>query len=131
VVPLLTAAPSGPTGTGALFGVVQTTLTIGSVVPLLLAVVALVLWARMRLRRPDLAGDDDGGQRRHDLGRVSLLGAAFALVLLAIGEVVVGYGRPGGVVGAFGDGVSPLVPVAAALTVVAAVVFAISPAPRR
>jgi hypothetical protein len=131
VVPLLTAAPSGPTGTGALFGVVQTTLTIGSVVPLLLAGVALVLWARMRLRSSDLAGDDDRGQRRHDLARVSLLGSAFGLVLLVIGEVVVGYGRPGGVVGAFGDGVSPLVPVAAALTVVAVIAFALSPAPRR
>jgi hypothetical protein len=131
VVPLLTAAPSGPTGTGALFGVVQTTLTIGSVVPLLLAGVALVLWARMRLRSSDLAGDDDRGQRRHDLARVSLLGSAFGLVLLVIGEVVVGYGRPGGVVGAFGDGVSPLVPIAAALTVVAVIAFALSPAPRR
>jgi hypothetical protein len=131
VVTLLTAAPSGPTGTGALFGVVQTTLTIGSVVPLLLAGVALVLWARMRLRSSDLAGDDDRGQRRHDLARVSLLGSAFGLVLLVIGEVVVGYGRPGGVVGAFGDGVSPLVPVAAALTVVAVIAFALSPGPRR
>jgi len=138
------AAPAGPTGTGALFGVVQTTLAIGSVVPLLLAVVALVLWVRARLRssgsprgsgRDSSARDDtdsDGGrQRRHELARVSLLGSTFALVLLGIGEVVVGYGRPGGVLGAFGDGISPLVPVAAALTVVSAVAFAFSPSPRR
>ena len=140
------AAPAGPTGTGALFGVVQTTLTIGSVVPLLLAVVALVLWVRARLRssgsprgsgrdssaRDQTDSDSDGGrQRRHELARVSLLGSTFALVLLGIGEVVVGYGRPGGVLGAFGDGISPLVPVAAALTVVSAVAFAFSPSPRR
>ena len=142
------AAPAGPTGTGALFGVVQTTLTIGSVVPLLLAVVALVLWVRARLRSSgsprgsgrdsstrddtDSDSDSDGGrQRRHELARVSLLGSTFALVLLGIGEVVVGYGRPGGVLGAFGDGISPLVPVAAALTVVSAVAFAFSPSPRR
>ena len=36
-----TGATAAPTGTNALFGVVQTTLTIGSVIPLLLALVAM------------------------------------------------------------------------------------------
>jgi hypothetical protein len=137
-------APGAPTGTNALFGVVQTTLTIGSVIPLLLAVVAVLLWITTRRRGPGQTRSSTGSvasvadrtpvehaQRLHDLGRVALLGSAFGLVLLGIGEVVVAYGTPAGLGGAFSDGVSPLLVPAVVLTVVAAALFATSRRPGR
>jgi hypothetical protein len=136
-----TGAPAAPTGTNALFGVVQTTLTIGSVIPLLLAVVAVLLWITTRRRGPGQTRSSTGSvasrtpvehaQRLHDLGRVALLGSAFGLVLLGIGEVVVAYGTPAGLGGAFSDGVSPLLVPAVVLTVVAAALFATSRRPGR
>ncbi|ROS62620.1 hypothetical protein EDF38_1732 [Frigoribacterium sp. PhB160] len=136
-----TGATAAPTGTNALFGVVQTTLTIGSVVPLLLAVVAVLLWLTTRRRGPGQTRSSTGSganrtpvehaQRLHDLGRVALLGSAFGLVLLGIGEVVVAYGTPTGLGGAFSDGVSPLLVPAVVLTVVAAALFATSRRPGR
>ena len=93
------------TGTDALFGVVQTALTIGCLIPLLLGLVALVLF--LRTRATNSAASDGGGagddsaaarQRAHDLARVALLGSAFGTALLLVGQLVVGplsdaYGR--------------------------------------
>lgn len=129
------SASTAPTGTDALFGVVQTALTIGSVIPLVLAVVALVILLRTR-RAAGRAGPMPGrssehAQRLHDLARVSLLGSAFGLALLLVGQLIVGLGTSIGLVAAFAG---PLVPVnigAIALTVVAAVAYAASPAPGR
>lgn len=136
-----TGAVTAPTGTNALFGVVQTTLTIGSVIPLLLAVVAVLLWFTTRYRGPGQTRSSTGSaasstpvehaQRLHDLGRVALLGSAFGVVLLGIGEVVVAYGTPAGLAGAFSDGVSPLLVPAVVLTVVSAALFATSRRPGR
>ena len=136
-----TGATAAPTGTNALFGVVQTTLTIGSVIPLLLAVVAVLLWLTTRRRGPGQTRSSTGSgagstpvehaQRLHDLGRVALLGAGFGLALLGIGEVVVAYGTPTGLGGAFSDGVSPLLVPAVVLTVVSAALFATSRRPGR
>lgn len=128
------------TGTDALFGVVQTALTIGCLIPLLLGLVALVLF--LRTRATNSAASDGGGggagdegaaarQRAHDLARVALLGSAFGTALLLVGQLVVGLGTSTGLVNAFAG---PLVPVnigALTLTVVSAVAFAASPAPGR
>ncbi|NRD27697.1 hypothetical protein [Frigoribacterium sp. VKM Ac-2836] len=122
-----------PGGTDALFGVVQTALTIGSAVPLLLAVVALVLFVRMRRR---LAAEPTGARRLaddarrvHDLARVSLLGSAFGLVLLVIGQLVVGLGTTLGLAAAFAGPLAPVTIGAVVLTALAAGAFATSPAP--
>jgi len=102
------STPPSPGGTDALFGVVQTALTIGSAVPLLLSLVALVLFVRMRRRLsaglPGTSGTRrlaDDSRRLHDLARVSLLGSAFGLVLLVVGQIVVGLGTPAGPAAAF------------------------------
>ena len=128
------------TGTDALFGVVQTALTIGCLIPLLLGLVALVLF--LRTRATNSAASDGGGggagdegaaarQRAHDLARVALLGSAFGTALLLVGQLVVGLGTSIGLVNAFAG---PLVPVnigALTLTVVSAVALAASTAPGR
>ena len=127
------------TGTDALFGVVQTALTIGCLIPLLLGLVALVLF--LRTRATNSAASDGGGgagddsaaarQRAHDLARVALLGSAFGTALLLVGQLVVGLGTSSGLVNAVAG---PLVPVnigALTLTVVSAVALAASPAPGR
>jgi len=130
------STPPSPGGTDALFGVVQTALTIGSAIPLLLSVVAFVLFVRMRRRlssEPTGTSDTrrlaDGTQRLHDLARVSLLGSGFGLVLLVIGQLVVGLGTPVGLAGAFAGPLAPVTIGAVVLTGLAAVAFATSPAP--
>ena len=75
---------AGPVAGDVLFDVARLALTIGSVVPLLLAVVACVLWVLAWRRR---ASDDVSGRLR-DLARVGLLGAGFAVALLAVAGVV-------------------------------------------
>jgi hypothetical protein len=127
------STPPSPGGTDALFGVVQTALTIGSAIPLLLSVVALVLFVRMRRR---LSAEPTGtrrladdARRVHDLARVSLLGSGFGLVLLLIGQLVVGLGTPVGLAGAFAGPLAPVTIGAVVLTGLAAVAFATSPAP--
>ena len=75
---------AGPVAGDVLFDVARLALTIGSVVPLLLAVVACVLWVLAWRRR---ATDDVSGRLR-DLARVGLLGAGFAVALLAVAGVV-------------------------------------------
>jgi len=128
------------TGTDALFGVVQTALTIGCLIPLLLGLVALVLF--LRTRATNSAAPDDGGggagdegaaarQRAHDLARVALLGSAFGTALLLVGQLVVGLGTSIGLVNAFAGPLVPLNIGALTLTVVSAVAFAASPAPGR
>ncbi|MBD8703676.1 hypothetical protein [Frigoribacterium sp. CFBP 13712] len=125
------------TGTDALFGVVQTALTIGCLIPLLLGLVALVLF--LRTRATNSAASDGGGgaggdsaaarQRAHDLARVALLGSAFGTALLLVGQLVVGLGTSIGLVNAFAGPLVPLNIGALTLTVVSAVAFAASPAP--
>ena len=128
------------TGTDALFGVVQTALTIGCLIPLLLGLVALVLF--LRTRATNSAASDGGGggagddsaaarQRAHDLARVALLGSAFGTALLLVGQLVVGLGTSIGLVNAFAGPLVPLNIGALTLTVVSAVAFAASPAPGR
>ena len=134
------------TGTDALFGVVQTALTIGCLIPLLLGLVALVLF--LRTRRANSAESDGGGsgggsgggaggesaaarQRAHDLARVALLGSAFGTALLLVGQLVVGLGTSIGLVNAFAGPLVPLNIGALTLTVVSAVALAASPAPGR
>ena len=124
------------TGTDALFGVVQTALTIGCLIPLLLGLVALVLF--LRTRAMNSAASDGGGgegaaarQRAHDLARVALLGSAFATALLLVGQLVVGLGTSIGLVNAFAGPLVPLNIGALTLTAVSAVAFAASPAPGR
>lgn len=127
------------TGTDALFGVVQTALTIGCLIPLLLGLVALVLFVRTRrtLSIPEDARGADGAdtvaarQRAHDLARVALLGSAFGLALLLVGQLVVGLGTSIGLVTAFAGPLVPLNIAALTLTVVSAVALAASPAPGR
>jgi hypothetical protein len=123
-------------GTDALFGVVQAALTIGSLIPLLLGLVALVLLLRTRRALP--AADDGRGaddvaarQRAHDLARVALLGSAFGLALLLVGQLVVGLGTSVGFVNAFAGPLVPANIAALTLTVVSAVAYAASPAPGR
>ncbi|WAC53152.1 hypothetical protein [Frigoribacterium sp. SL97] len=130
------STPPSPGGTDALFGVVQTALTIGSAIPLLLSVVALVLFVRMRRRlsaglpgTPGTRRLADDSRRLHDLARVSLLGAAFGLVLLVIGQLVVGLGTTQGLAAAFAGPLAPVTIGAVVLTGLAAVAFATSPAP--
>ena len=127
------STPPSPGGTDALFGVVQTALTIGSAIPLLLSVVALVLFVRMRRR---LATEPTGTRRLaddtrrlRDLARVGLLGSAFGLVLLLIGQLVVGLGTTVGPAAAFAGPLAPVTIGAAVLTALAAGAFATSPAP--
>ena len=128
------------TGTDALFGVVQAALTIGCLIPLLLGLVALVLF--MRTRATNSAASDGGGggagddsaaarQRAHDLARVALLGSAFGTALLLVGQLVVGLGTSIGLVNAFAGSLVPLNIGALTLTVVSAVALAASPAPGR
>ncbi|MDY0945227.1 hypothetical protein SOM11_04425 [Frigoribacterium sp. CFBP9039] len=123
------------TGTDALFGVVQTALTIGCLIPLLLGLVALVLF--LRTRATNSAASDGGGdsaaarQRAHDLARVALLGSAFGTALLLVGQLVVGLGTSIGLVNAFAGPLVPLNIGALTLTVVSAVALAASPAPGR
>ncbi|MCJ0701646.1 hypothetical protein FRIG_10975 [Frigoribacterium faeni] len=125
------------TGTNALFGVVQTALTIGCLIPLLLGLVALVLF--LRTRATNSAASDGGGggegaaarQRAHDLARVALLGSAFGTALLLVGQLVVGLGTSIGLVNAFAGPLVPLNIGALTLTVVSAVALAASPAPGR
>jgi len=145
------------TGTDALFGVVQAALTIGSLIPLLLGLVALVLFLRTRRALPGAdagagagtaagagarsrAGAVTGGrgaddvaarQRAHDLARVALLGSAFGLALLLVGQLVLGLGTSIGLVNAFAGPLVPLNIGALTLTVVSAVAYAASPAPGR
>jgi hypothetical protein len=147
------------TGTDALFGVVQAALTIGSLIPLLLGLVALVLFVRTRRTPPSTgpgagaggragagagaragAGAGTGGrgpddvatrQRAHDLARVALLGSAFGLALLLVGQLVVGLGTSIGLVNAFAGPLVPLNIAAVTLTVVSAVAYAAAPAPGR
>ncbi|WP_277960071.1 hypothetical protein [Frigoribacterium faeni] len=127
------STPPSPGGTDALFGVVQTALTIGSAIPLLLSVVALVLFVRMRRRLsaglPGTRRLADDSRRLHDLARVSLLGATFGLVLLVIGQLVVGLGTTQGLAAAFARPLAPVTIGAAVLTGLAAIAFATSPAP--
>jgi len=133
------------TGTDALFGVVQAALTIGSLIPLLLGLVALVLFLRTRRALPGAdagagAGAVTGGrggddvaarQRAHDLARVALLGSAFGLALLLVGQLVLGLGTSIGLVNAFAGPLVPLNIAALTLTVVSAVAYAASPSPGR
>lgn len=128
----MSTSPS-PGGTDALFGVVQTALTIGSAFPLVLSVVALVLFVRMRRR---LAAETtatrrlpDDTRRLHDLARVGLLGSAFGLALLLIGQLVVGLGTTLGPAAAFAGPLAPVTIGAAVLTALAAGAFVASPAP--
>ncbi|ROS54132.1 hypothetical protein [Frigoribacterium sp. PhB24] len=125
-----------PGGTDALFGVVQTALTIGSAIPLLLTVVALVLFVRMRRRlsaglpgTPSTRRLADDARRLRDLARVSLLGSGFGLGLLLIGQLVVGLGTTLGLAAAFAGPLAPVTIGAAVLTALAAGAFATSPAP--
>jgi len=74
----------GPVAGDALFGVARLALTIGSIVPLLLAVVACALWVLAWRRR----STTDVSARLRDLARVGLLGAGFAVALLAVAELV-------------------------------------------
>jgi len=149
------------TGTDALFGVVQAALTIGSLIPLLLGLVALVLLLRTRRALPGadagagagpVAGTAAGArsragagavtgsrgaddvaarQRAHDLARVALLGSAFGLALLLVGQLVLGLGTSIGLVNAFAGPLVPLNIAALTLTVVSAVAYAASPSPGR
>ncbi|KQR64250.1 hypothetical protein [Frigoribacterium sp. Leaf172] len=149
------------TGTDALFGVVQAALTIGSLIPLLLGLVALVLFLRTRRALPGadagagagpVAGTAAGAgarsragavtgsrgaddvaarQRAHDLARVALLGSAFGLALLLVGQLVLGLGTSIGLVNAFAGPLVPLNIAALTLTVVSAVAYAASPSPGR
>ncbi|MBF4599240.1 hypothetical protein ITJ55_00290 [Frigoribacterium sp. VKM Ac-1396] len=127
------STPPSPGGTDALFGVVQTALTIGSAIPLLLSVVALVLYVRTRRRLASESArarrSDDHTRRLHDLARVSLLGSAFGLVLLLIGQLVVALGTTVGPAAAFAGPLAPVTIGAAVLTALAAGAFATSPAP--
>ncbi|GAB2969825.1 hypothetical protein [Frigoribacterium salinisoli] len=74
----------GPVAGDALFGVARLALTIGSVVPLLLAAIACTSWV-LAWRRRSTA---DVSARLHDLARVGLLAASVAVALLAVAELV-------------------------------------------
>jgi hypothetical protein len=127
------STPPSPGGTDALFGVVQTALTIGSAIPLLLSIVALVLFVRMRrrLRAEPTATRrlPDDTRRLHDLARVSLLGSGLGLGLLLVGQLVVGLGTTLGPAAAFAGPLAPVTIGAAVLTALAAGAFVTSPAP--
>ncbi|KPG79859.1 hypothetical protein [Frigoribacterium sp. RIT-PI-h] len=130
------STPPSPGGTDALFGVVQTALTIGSAIPLLLSAVAFVFFVRMRHRlavglpgTPATRRLADDARRLDDLARVCLLGSGFGLVLLVIGQLVVGLGTSVGLAGAFAGPLAPVTIGAVVLTGLAAGAFATSPAP--
>jgi len=105
-----------PEGVPALFGIVQLALTLGAVVPLAVAVLAVVLFVPRQRRRATA----DDARRLHDLARVALLGSGLATAALLIGRLVTS--ASGGA--SFVSGVSsPLLAVAMLTVVVSGVLF--------
>jgi hypothetical protein len=105
-----------PEGVQALFGIVQLALTLGAVVPLAVAVLAVVLFVPRQRRRATA----DDARRLHDLARVALLGSGLATAALVIGRLVTS--TSGGA--SFASGVSsPLLVVAVLTVVVSGVLF--------
>jgi hypothetical protein len=101
-----------PEGVPALFGIVQLALTLGAVVPLAVAVLAVVLFVP-RLRRRATADD---ARRLHDLARVALLGSGLAAAALLIGRLVT----------SASGGASFVSPVSSALLVIAVLTVVVS-----
>ncbi|ROP77445.1 hypothetical protein EDF18_0073 [Frigoribacterium sp. PhB107] len=99
-----------PEGVPALFGIVQLALTLGAVVPLAVAVLAVVLFVPRQRRRATA----DDARRLHDLARVALLGSGLATAALLIGRLVTS--ASGGA--SFVSGVSSALLAVAVLTVV-------------
>jgi hypothetical protein len=113
-----------PEGVPALFGIVQLALTLGAVVPLAVAVLAVVLFVPRQRRRATA----DDARRLHDLARVALLGSGLATAALLIGRLVTS--ASGGA--SFVSGVSsPLLAVAVLTVVVSGVLFfVVAPKPQ-
>jgi hypothetical protein len=113
-----------PEGVPALFGIVQLALTLGAVVPLAVAVLAVVLFVPRQRRRATA----DDARRLHDLARVALLGSGLATAALLIGRLVTS--ASGGA--SFVSGVSSPLLVVAVLTVVVSGVlfFVVAPKPQ-
>jgi hypothetical protein len=113
-----------PEGVPALFGIVQLALTLGAVVPLAVAVLAVVLFVPRQRRRATA----DDARRLHDLARVGLIGSGLATVALLIGRLVTS--ASGGA--SFVSGVSSSLLVVAVLTVVVSGVlfFVVAPRPQ-
>jgi hypothetical protein len=118
------AVTTQPEGVPALFGIVQLALTLGAVVPLAVAVLAVVLFVPRQRRRATA----DDARRLHDLARVALLGSGLAAAALLIGRLVTS--ASGGA--SFVSPVSSSLLVVAVLTAVVSAVlfFVVAPAPR-
>jgi len=119
-----TAVNTQPEGVPALFGIVQLALTLGAVVPLSVAVLAVVLFVPRQRRRTTA----DDARRLHDLARIALLGSGLATAALLIGRLV----TPASGGASFVSGVaSPLLVVAVLTVVVSGVLFfVVAPKPR-
>jgi len=119
---------------GTLFGVAGTALTLGSLLPLALAVLAggfyAATWRRGTSPGRDAADGrdlEDVTRRLRDLARVGVLGAGFAVVLLVVAHVVAAATASSGFAVALVHDVSPLLVVAVAVTVTCVVLHRLAP----
>lgn len=119
---------------GTLFGVAGTALTLGSLLPLALAVLAgafyVTTWRRGTEPRRAGTGARDADEvtrRLRDLARVGVLGAGFAVVLLVVAHVVTAATASTGLAVALVHDVSPLLVVAVAVAVTCVVLHRLAP----